>query len=67
MTKDNKGVELIGKFNNESKSSVDDIKSLAADLINLIDDRCPNGRRKSKAFTDIETAAMYAVKSLFEG
>ena len=60
-------IERIGIFNPEGREDVEDIKSAARRFIKEISRHCPDGRRKSKALTDVETAAMYAVKSLFEG
>lgn len=60
-----KGLELIGSFNSEGRGDVDEIKELSSKLIDLIDQACPDGRRKSIALTNIETAQMFAVKSLF--
>ncbi len=65
--KPSKGVELIGTFNNTNADSVDQIKSAAADFVNAVQALCPEGRRKSLAFTHAETAAMFAVKSFFDG
>ena len=59
--------ERIGYFNNEGREDVEAIKASARYLVATISEKCPDGRRKAKALTDIETAAMYAVKSLFEG
>lgn len=52
---------------NTGNSSVFEIKEATRNLIDTIDKLVPNGRRKSKAITDIETAQMYAVKALFNG
>jgi hypothetical protein len=61
----NKGVEIIGKFNNQNKTEVDEIKEKAIELINLIDSYGKDERRKSIAFTEIEKGVMFGVKSLF--
>lgn len=42
-----------------------DIKVAAAALIDLIEERCPAGRWRSLAATDVESASMWAVKALF--
>jgi hypothetical protein len=60
-----KGEEIIGKFNSENRTDVDNIKGKAIELINLIDALGKDSRRKSTAITDIEKATMMAVKSLF--
>lgn len=57
----------IGSFNPSDDEGVFAIKHAAKAFIATIDAHCPNGRRKSKAMTDVETAAMYAVKSIFQG
>jgi len=59
--------EFIGNFNPEGREDVEHIKGLAKDLAEAIVLLCPAGRRKSLALTNLETSAMYAVKSLFEG
>lgn len=62
-----KGEEIIGMFNSTGDVDVEQIKLSARTLVDHIDKVCPNGRRKQHAITCIESAAMYAVKSLFEG
>ena len=59
--------EIIGNYNSNDRDDVNAIKTAAKKLIEKISEHCPDGRRKSKAMTEIETAAMFAVKSLFEG
>ena len=58
--------DIIGNFNNHDRGDVKVIKNSAKDLIRAIEALCPDGRRKSIAITNVETATMYAVKSLFE-
>lgn len=61
-----KGQEIIGTFNPNEEESVNQIKSKATDLIDLIDSLVVNDpRRKATAITHIETAQMFAVKGLF--
>ncbi|MDM1499043.1 Acb2/Tad1 domain-containing protein [Myroides odoratimimus] len=60
-----KGEEIIGRFNNESRESVDLIKGKAIELVNLIEELGKDPRRKAAAITDIEKGTMMAVKSLF--
>jgi hypothetical protein len=55
----------IGNHNPSDHPAVAEIKSRAKSLIVTILELCPPGRRRSKALTDIEGAAMFAVKSLF--
>lgn len=61
----NKGEQIIGRFNNESRESVDLIKQKAIELINLIDEHGNNERRKEVSFTDIEKGVMMGIKSIF--
>ncbi len=61
-----KGEEIIGSFNPNNLSEVDEIKLEAITLINTIDAAGKDPRRKAKSFTDIEQGAMFAVKSLFQ-
>jgi len=60
-----KGVDVIGTFNNESKAPIDEIKKRAAELIDLIQVTGLNGRHNAIATTHIETATMFALKSIF--
>lgn len=63
-----RGEELIGFFGNEN-FNVFTFKCLAAEFINQVDRKGGNspasGRNKAIATTDIESAQMRAVKSLF--
>ncbi|WP_060873830.1 Acb2/Tad1 domain-containing protein [Myroides odoratus] len=61
-----KGEQIIGRFNNENRESVDLIKQKASELVNLIEEYGKDPRRKAAAITDIEKGTMMAVKSLFE-
>ena len=61
-----KGEQIIGKFNNENRTDVDLIKEKAIDLVNLIEEKGKDPRRKATAITDIEKGTMMAVKSLFD-
>lgn len=62
-----KGEEIIGRFNPGNLQAVDEIKLCAIDMINVIEaNKEADPRRKAKAYTDIETAQMFAVKSLFQ-
>lgn len=60
-----KGVEIIGTFNNESKSEVDAIKAKAAELVDLIHEHGKNDRHVEMAIEHIEIGTMLGVKSLF--
>ena len=60
-----KGTEIIGTFNNEGKQPVDEIKIMAAAFIDMVHAHGQNGRHNAIATTHIETAAMFAVKSIF--
>lgn len=60
-------LERIGTFNADGRKDVEEIKSKAREFIDLVYKHCPEGRRKSFSLTQIETAQMYAVKSLFNG
>lgn len=60
-----KGTEIIGTFNNENRSDVDEIKAKASELVDLIEALGKDPRRKATAITDIEKGTMMAVKSLF--
>ncbi|GEM_PF-5479750 len=61
-----KGEQIIGKFNNENRTDVDLIKEKAIELVNLIEEKGKDPRRKATAITDIEKGTMMAVKSLFD-
>lgn len=60
------GQDYIGQFNPNDREDIHDIKAAATVLIEVINIRCPPGRRTAIACTHIEEAAMMAVKSLFE-
>ena len=60
-----RGEELIGNFNPNEDPRVEEIKNRATQLINCIDAFGNDPRRKSIAITEIESAQMFAVKSLF--
>lgn len=60
-----KGDEIIGAFDSKNLTSVDLIKQKAVELVNLIEELGIEPRRKSIAITHVETATMFAVKSLF--
>ena len=64
--KSSKGESIIGDFNPSDHPSVVSIKMTAANLINVIDDEIPDGRRKTQAFNNIEQAQMLAIKELFQ-
>ena len=53
-------------FNPSGSEQVDTIKKGFAELENTIRLNSPTGRRQSLALTHLETAAMFAVKSIFE-
>lgn len=61
-----KGEQIIGRFNSENRSDVDLIKEKAIELVNLIEEKGKDPRRKATAITQIELGVMMAVKSLFE-
>lgn len=52
-------------FNPSGYSEVDDIKALAEELAETIASHCPEGMLKDKAILDVQSASMFAVKSLF--
>ena len=58
--------EVIGSFNPNEKAEINAIKVTAKQMIKLIQE-LPNedNRRKAIAITHIETAAMFAVKSIY--
>jgi len=58
--------EAIGSFNPNEKAEINAIKVTAKQMIKLIQE-LPNedNRRKAIAITHIETAAMFAVKSIY--
>lgn len=60
-----KGTDVIGTFNNEDRAPVDEIKATAAMLVDLVQLHGQNPRHNAIAITHIETAAMFAVKSIF--
>ena len=53
-------------FNPSGDKRVDEIKYAIVQMEAAIELNCPDGRRKALALTHLETAAMYAVKSVFE-
>lgn len=60
-------MSVVNRDFNPSKSpEVDAIKQGFRDLELQILKLCPEGRRRSVALTHLETAAMFAVKSVFE-
>lgn len=65
MTAEDFANARIGNHNPSDSIEVAEIKEAAKALIVSIYKCCPPGRRRSDAFTDIEKAAMMAVKSLF--
>ena len=52
-------------FNPSGSKSVDDIKEAAESLAKIIEEACPSGPLKDKAILDVQSASMFAVKSLF--
>jgi len=52
-------------FNPSGSSKVDDIKAAAEKLAETIEACCPEGQLKDKAIIDVQSASMFAVKSLF--
>lgn len=53
-------------FNPSGSAQVDTIKAAFEAIEAVIEMQCPPGRRRSVALTHLETAAMYAVKAVFE-
>lgn len=53
-------------FNPSGSGRVKAIKEAVLELEAVFEAKCGDGRRKSLALTHLETAAMYAVKSVFE-
>jgi hypothetical protein len=53
-------------FNPSGKEVVDKIKLMADELAAYIELKVPNNRRRSIALTNLEQAAMWAVKANFE-
>ena len=60
-----KGEQIIGTFNPSSEQDVDLIKQKAIELVNLIEEKGKDQRRKAAAITQIELGVMMGVKSLF--
>ena len=60
-----KGEQIIGTFNSENRTDVDLIKEKAIELVNLIEEKGKDQRRKAAAITQIELGVMMGVKSLF--
>ena len=52
-------------FNPSGDNRVDMIKSAAEILAEVINVACPDGQLKDKAILDVQSASMFAVKSLF--
>ncbi len=57
--------QIIGSYNPSDSVTVSAIKRKSKALIDVITDSCPKGRRTETAVTQIEIAAMLAVKSIF--
>lgn len=53
------------EFNPSGSDKVDEIKESAERLAMSIVDLCPEGPLRDKALIDTQSAAMFAVKSLF--
>ena len=53
-------------FNPTQNAQVATLKAGFIELEESIKANCPKGRRQSVALTHLETAAMFAVKSVFE-
>lgn len=53
-------------FNPTNNNMIDRIKAKALEFEEIINE-IPNGRRKSIALTNLETASMYAVKAAIVG
>lgn len=53
------------EFNPSGSSDVDAIKAAAEKLAEVIADRAPPGALRDKALIDVQSASMFAVKSLF--
>ena len=52
-------------FNPSGTLAVDLIKLAAETLAKTIETECPDGPLKDKAIIDVQSASMFAVKSLF--
>lgn len=52
-------------FNPSGSEKVDAIKSAAEALAVVIVENCPEGMLTDKALLDVQSASMFAVKSLF--
>jgi len=52
-------------FNPSGSDKVAAIKGAADALAELINEHCPDGPLKDKAIIDVQSASMFAVKSLF--
>ena len=52
-------------FNPSKDERVDNLKSAAEELACLVADICPEGSLRDKALIDVQSASMFAVKSLF--
>lgn len=58
------GEHLVGvSFNPSARADVDEIKKKAAELIDLIFQKCGDRRNEALAITAIEEGAMWAVKA----
>lgn len=60
-------VTTIPGFNPSGSDVVAGIKSRTEELIQFIEANVPDGRRRSIALTNLEQAAMWAVKANFDG
>jgi hypothetical protein len=52
-------------FNPSKDIRVDDLKAAAEEFAARVAEICPSGALKDKAIIDIQSASMFAVKSLF--
>jgi len=60
------GEDYIGTFNTLAIDDIDNIKSAAAQLIDLIQNtNSIDARRKEIACTSIETGVMFGIKAIF--
>ena len=58
--------EDFSLYPSDTQIAVDKVKEAFATVEKTITLNCPMGRRRDFALTNLETSAMYAVKSIFE-
>lgn len=61
------GIVTDPKSNHSGNEDIAAVKQAFYELEKIVLEHCPDSRRRNIALTNLETAAMYAVKSIAEG